>query len=125
MGDDFDVEKFRMPPEEVDRLTGAVRKGDKPAIPRSTRKFVKVPELWWEALAKVRAGGSAYRVAGYLLRQVWKRGNPVKLTNEGLAAVGVGRKGKAIALRDLRKAGLISVKDRLKKSPIVTARFVE
>jgi hypothetical protein len=134
--DPFDIENIR----SAEAVAGdaalradmdARKRGDEPAkpaskhIPRSTKRFVKVPEIWWEGLAKVRAGGSTYRVAGYLLKRVWKRGNPVKLTNEGLDAIGVGRKGKRLALGELRRAGLVTVEERPKKSPIVVVKFVE
>jgi DNA-binding FadR family transcriptional regulator len=39
--------------------------------------------------------------------------------------LGVGRKGKRSALQQLRRAGLISVEQRPRKSPIVTVRFVD
>src|SRR5262249_28156581 len=45
--------------------------------------------------------------------------------NAALAELGVGRQGKAGALQQLRKAGLIAVEDRPGKSPPVTVGFVE
>jgi hypothetical protein len=89
-------------------------------------EFVKLPMLWAQCLIDNRAGVNAYRVALYVLHEAWRTNNPkVKLTNAVLAANGVRRKGKATALRQLRKAGLISVEERPNKSPIVTVRFLE
>lgn len=49
----------------------------------------------------------------------------VKLTNVALRKLGVSRKGKQSALQQLRKAGLIEVEERPRKSPIVKVRFKE
>ena len=89
-------------------------------------RMPRAKRLWVQCLAKKRAGVNAYRVALYLLHEAWRTNNPkVKLTNEALAESGVKRKGKATALRQLRTAGLISVVERIKRSPIVTVRFLE
>ena len=38
----------------------------------TSEKFVKVPRLWQEALANIRADGTTYRLAFYLLdRATW------------------------------------------------------
>jgi DNA-binding FadR family transcriptional regulator len=39
--------------------------------------------------------------------------------------LGVSRNGKRGALQKLRRAGLIAVEERARKSPIVTVRFVD
>jgi CRP-like cAMP-binding protein len=89
-------------------------------------EFVKVPMLWVQCLVEKRVGVNAYRVAHYVLHEAWRTNDPkVKLTNAALAANGVDRKGKSTALRQLRKAGLISVAERPKRSPVVTVRFLE
>jgi hypothetical protein len=119
--DDFDPERFRLKPEQQAEL-GAPK-------PRSKRrrqqgKFVLVPELWREQLCAIRAHGSTYRVAMHLLHEAWETNNrTVKLTNVALVKAGVGRRGKALALSELRKAGLIAVEQRPKRNPVVTVRF--
>jgi hypothetical protein len=118
--EDFDPEKFRIAPEQQ---SGAA---SKPKRRRQGEKFVQVPELWREQLCRIRAHGATYRVALHLLHEVWwTKNNIVKLTNVALAKVGVGREGKATALRELRKAGLIAVEQRPRRNPIVTVRFAE
>ena len=121
--ENFDPEKFRIPPEQQSEIGPAE---PKPKRHRQRGKFVQVPELWREQLCTIRAHGSTYRVAMHLLHEAWRTGNRVvKLTNVALTEVGVGREGKAIALRELRKTGLIAVEQRPRRNPIVTVRFVD
>jgi hypothetical protein len=85
---------------------------------------VLVPELWREQLAAVRAHGPTYRIALHLLHEAWRtESRTIKLTNVALANAGVGRRGKALALRELRKAGLVAVEQYSGKSPLITVRF--
>ena len=87
-------------------------------------KFVKVPQTWQDCLAEIRADGCAYRVALYLLNKAcWER--QVSLSTAAMRKRGVSRNGKRSALQQLRRAGLIAVEERLRKSPIVTVRFVD
>ena len=75
-------------------------------------------------LAETQADGCAYRVALYLLdKAYWSR--QVVLGTVTMQKLGVGRKGKRGALQHLRQAGLITVEERPRKSPIVTVRFVD
>jgi hypothetical protein len=114
--DSIDPEKFRLDPATITKSGKAPR--------RSQSLFTKMPKLWVEQLAGIQAHGSTYRVALFLLHEVWKTGNRVvKLTNIALAKAKVGREGKAVALRELRKAGLVSVEQRPNRNPIVTVRF--
>jgi hypothetical protein len=119
--ENFDPEKFRIRQKQRHEI-GAVN----PKSARRPGKFVKVPDLWREQLCIIRAHGSTYRVALHLLHEAWRTGHCViKLTNVALSKVGVGREGKAIALKELRKAGLITVEQRPYRNPLVTIRFVE
>ena len=87
-------------------------------------KFVKVPRIWQDCLAEIRADGCTYRVALYLLNKAcWDR--QVTLSTAAMRKRGVSRNGKRSALQQLRRAGLIAVEERLRKSPIVTVRFVD
>jgi len=88
------------------------------------RKFVKFPKMWRLRLAETRANGCAYRLALYLLDQA-SFSRQVTLSTARMRKLGVGRDGKRIGLRQLRKAGLIAVEERPRKSPIVTVRFVD
>jgi hypothetical protein len=121
--EDFGPERFRLTTEQLSEL-GAAKAKSKPKRRRQQGNFVQVPNLWIEQLCAIRAHGSTYRVAMHLLHEVWRTGNRVvKLTNVALAKVGVGREGKAIALRELRKAGLIAVEQHTRQNPVVTVRF--
>jgi len=87
-------------------------------------KFTKFPKLWRERMAETRANGCAYRVALYLLEKA-NFSSRVPLSTATMRKLGVSRKGKRGALKQLRRAGLLAVEERLRKCPIVTVRFVE
>jgi hypothetical protein len=88
------------------------------------RKFTKFPKIWQTRLAETQGDGCTYRVALYLLdKAYWSR--QVVLGTVTMQKLGVGRKGKRGALQHLRRAGLIAVEERPRKSPIVTVRFVD
>ena len=88
------------------------------------RKFTKFPKIWQDCLAEIRADGCTYRVALYLLNKAcW--GRQVTLSTAAMRKQGVSRNGKRSALQQLRRAGLIAVAERPRKSPIVTVRFMD
>ena len=67
-----------------------------------TGKFVKVPSIWRDTLADIRADSSTYRVALYLLdRAVWTEHVP--LGNRVLEKHGISRRSKWRALGRLRQ----------------------
>jgi hypothetical protein len=122
--DAFDPERFRLTPEQRAELGVAKSKTKHKPKHRQSDTFVQIPQLWCEQLAVIRAHGSTYRVALHLLYEAWAtKIRTVKLTNVALVKVGVGREGKAIALRELRRAGLITVEQRPNRNPLVTVRF--
>jgi hypothetical protein len=126
-----DFEKLTLSPEVADQMMAAAGPKRKSKQLRGAVPFIKFPRIWWEELAKARAGGSAYRVAIYLLNEAFRskafRSAPpvVKVSNSAMREWAVGREGKAAALRVLRKAGLVRVEERPKKSPLVTVLFVD
>jgi hypothetical protein len=75
-------------------------------------------------LAEIRATGSTYRLALYLLEKAYFS-QQVTVSTTTMQRLGVSRNGKRIALQQLRQAGLIAVEERPNKNPIVTLRFVE
>jgi hypothetical protein len=122
--DHFDPEKLRITREQQAQMGATKEKVKHKPKHRRSDTFVQVPQLWCEQLAAIRAHGSTYRVALHLLYEAWAtKIRTVKLTNVALTKVGVGRAGKAIALRELRKAGLIAVEQRPRRNPVVTVRF--
>jgi hypothetical protein len=131
--DPFDPKNLELSPVIViETATAKAKRGNARAEAKARGiTFVKFPKVWWEGLARARAGGSAYRLAVWLLYESvksrpFRTGPPVvKLSNAGARRWGVGRDGKATALRVLREAGLVAVEERPKKSPLVTVRFTE
>jgi hypothetical protein len=88
----------------------------------SKPRFVKLPLLWIERLDKIKASGSTYRLAVHILRKAWqRRASTVIIPN----IPQVSRNGRRTGLRVLARVGLISVKLRSSKSPIVTVLHVD
>jgi hypothetical protein len=76
-----------------------------------------------EERLKLLAGLSpaAWSIYCYLLMVNWKNlHQPVKLTNEALAELGVSRYDKRRALPQLERAGLVKVKRANRQAPVVT-----
>ena len=84
---------------------------------RRRQRFVKLPLAWFDRLGEINASGSTYRVAIYILWKAWSRREHVVKFPQ---VPGVSRNGRRIALRKLELAGLISINQRPKRSPIVT-----
>jgi hypothetical protein len=86
-------------------------------------RFVKVPLLWANELARIGASGSTYAVALELLHQArWSKN--VKLTTACMEKRGVGRHSKWRGLNALSRAGLVHIEERGNKNPIVKVRFL-
>jgi hypothetical protein len=89
-------------------------------IRQRRQQFVLMPWTWLERLAQSQSANT-YRVAVTLLYLHWKaKGDPIKLANGMLAMDGVSRSSKGRALAELERFGLITIKRRQRKSPIVT-----
>jgi hypothetical protein len=124
MKDDIDWNKLGLPSKLVEKAKARTKKSPD----AKQRFFIKFPHIWQEQLAAIQASGSTYRVALYLLEKVRRmaaRPPSVILANTGLRAAGVGKDGKAIALRELRRAGLIAIEPRPNRSPVITIRFID
>jgi hypothetical protein len=91
-----------------------------PAKRKKTEPFVKVP--FWFAVSAARATRSpAMIVCVELLRASWKaRSATFPVANIRLGELGVGREVKRRVLRDLERAGLVTVERPLRRAPIVT-----
>ena len=91
-----------------------------PAKRKKAEPFVKVP-LRWIAVAAKATRSPVTIVCIELLHASWKAKNStVPLPNGRLAKLGVSREIKRRCLRDLERAGLISVERPARKTPIVT-----
>jgi hypothetical protein len=111
--DDFDLEKFRIKPEDLQAYA------DKAAAPRARarRQFTIVPRSWSDRLATARHA-STLKLALHLLYLHWKQdGRRITLANVALTSAGVTRRQKWRALRELEKLGLIAIERRPRKSP--------
>jgi hypothetical protein len=87
----------------------------------SKKRFVQVPLWWAEAAAKAVTGGAAALVLIYLLHASWKAGSTTfPLPNGYLKQHGVSRWVKYRVLRELVKAGLITIERRRRKTLLVT-----
>lgn len=88
----------------------------------SGQQFAMLTEERLKLLAKVSLRPpAAWSIYCYLLMVNWKDlRQPVKLTNEALAGIGVLRDAKYRALRQLERVGLIKVKRAGCQAPIVT-----
>jgi hypothetical protein len=87
---------------------------------RRRQKFIMVPWSWFERLKPSRRG-STYRLAMLLQHLHWRNGRqPIKLSNVALAEVGIDRRSKWNAIRELEQLGLIRVERQRRKSPVIT-----
>jgi hypothetical protein len=114
--DPFDLEKFRLSPEDVETYASKAA----PARRRSGRQFTIVPHTWSDRLKAARHIGT-YKLAVHLLFLDWKGGGrPITLANAALAKAGVDRRQKWHALTELEHLKLVKIRRRSKKSPLVT-----
>jgi hypothetical protein len=91
-----------------------------PVKRKQAEEFVKVPR-WWAAEAAKATRMPRMLVLLELLHRSWKaRSLTFPLPNGSLGKKGAGREAKRRVLRDLERAGLITVERRHRKAPIVT-----
>lgn len=128
MSDDFNLESLKMSDEDIACLNRLKAEGEPSGIAaalakerkqKRERTFVMVPLAWKDKLATVRAFPT-YAVALELLHRQWRLGNPVSLSNVTAATIGVERRQKWRALKELEQLGLIKINRRPRKSPTIT-----
>jgi hypothetical protein len=113
-----DINKLRVPPELLTSHPRTPRK-----ILKRQENFIMMPMWWWERLADCQSGHT-YRVALFLLHLDWRNDRkPFKLANGMLDYDDVSRSTKWRTIRRLEKLGLITIKCRLKKSPVICVRL--
>jgi len=113
----FDLEKFRLGPEDLKAYVG---KAAATARARRRDRFIIVPGTWADRLAAARHA-STLKLALHLLHQHWKNGGqPVPLSNVSLTSAGIGRRSKWRALGELERLKLIEIERRRRKSPLIT-----
>jgi len=90
---------------------------------RRADHFIKLPMVWADRLDSARFVATA-KVAHHLLRQSFKdRRDTIRLANGFLATRGVTPGQKWRALKELEALGLISIENRLRKSPDITLLY--
>ena len=119
---DFDPDKLRIDRATVD---GWLEKTDRskpaPAHPAQKGKFLRgpVPLAWLQRAAELRGKALAVGLALWFLRGCQKRWT-VRLTRRTLQRFAVGRKPGYLGLKNLEAAGLVRVRRRVGRSPVVT-----
>jgi len=115
--DDFDVEKLRLRPEDIQAGATGAAPGSRT---RRQGRFVIVPASWADRLRAARHTGAA-KLALHLLYQYWKNGGrPIPLTNTFATSAGLSRRSKWRALGELERLKLVEVERRRRRSPLVS-----
>jgi hypothetical protein len=123
--DQFDLDEFRLSPEEVMAMNKAYAKARAKAAARpkqhsKTRAYVQMATE--DAVAGFHSLRCPQALDWHRLHYLaWRLGSAtVPLANKALVAMGVSRKIKYRALKCLEQDGLIKVKRRARCTPIVT-----
>jgi hypothetical protein len=115
-----DIDALRIDPSDLAFASKAKGNAKAKAESKWQRRFVRVPWSWIDRL-KTTNRVSTYRLALYLIYEAWRNdGRPIRLANVALAEDGITRSAKRMALEELEQLGLIKVRRRPRKSPLVT-----
>jgi hypothetical protein len=113
--DPFDLKGLRIDPSDAALVPSAERAA------RRKRQFIKVPQVWFHRLEATNSAATL-KVALRLLQLHFRdHGRPAQLGNLALRLAGVSRMQKRRALVELEGLGLVHVKRRPRRAPIVTA----
>ena len=113
--DRLDLHDLRLPPDIVRERAVLPQR-----IKKRHRQFVQLPLVWIDILAR-NSRNKTFAVLCHLVHLNWKQGGgPIKVPNGFLEMLGVKPDAKSYALNKLESLGIISVKRRNNKSPIVT-----
>jgi hypothetical protein len=127
--DPFDLTKLKLTPEQIAKLAPFQKKAKaKPQLPRSRRqtgtRFIQLPyERTLAAAGQLGHAPMAVLVeVAYLAFKAHSK--PVPLANKVLRSAGIDRWAKTRALRQLEKAGAVTVIWRSNgRSPLVSLRW--
>ena len=114
----FDLDKLRIDPTDPSLVPrqGAPKKK---TAKKWKRQYVRVPWSWIERLQASKSIG-AYRLALFLAYEHWRNGGkPIELTNATTTNEGVPRSTKWRSLLELERLGLVRIRHRNPKSPLV------
>lgn len=118
--DKEDEKIFRQGQRRTSSKPAAVSRQRKSAKRGKVEPFVKVP-LWWIEGTTKAAKSPTTLVLIELLRLHWEtKSLTFPLPNGRLQTLGVSREMKRRVLRNLARAGFITVERRPKKTPLVT-----
>jgi hypothetical protein len=123
----FDVESIRLTPEMIATIPAdPVEQPKWTQRARETEPFVHIPVRDFVRGVRALKGAKELAVWAFILRQ-WRisQPEPVIVTNVGLAAWGIGRRTKYLALDKLVKAGLIRVERQPRRNPRVVPLDVQ
>jgi hypothetical protein len=117
---DFDVKDLRLRPEQLKNLRPAETGVAK--LKRSKREFIQITREQSDRLDKAK-NLATYKIFLHLLFLNWKSpGKTIKLANGALEQIGVSRYAKRRALPELKRLGLIKLRQRPRKSPEIVVR---
>jgi hypothetical protein len=103
----------------VARKTTTRARGRGPVKRKKVEPFVKVP-LWWMAAVARATNNHKALVAVELLHASWKAKNSTfPLPNGRLKKLGISRVTKHRVIRDLERAGLITVERPARKTVVI------
>jgi hypothetical protein len=123
MDDNFDAKSLALKPEqlvEVGRLADTGIAATKRA--RRRREFAQISREQLERLSPTTSSATL-KVFLFLLLIDWKSpGKPIVVANGGVKQLGVSRFAKKRALCELKKLGLIKLRERGNKSPVIVVR---
>jgi len=118
----FNPENLKLKPSPNNRKTAHISSRKiKSALLNWGEKFLKgpIPLKWLATASKLPGKAFQIGISLWYLKGL-KKNHEVKLTNVVLAEFGVKKDAKRRGLEALEEAGLVSIKRRKNKNPIVT-----
>lgn len=123
MGDDaFSAKDLKLRPEQLEGLRPVETGTGKPKRERREREFVQITREQFDRLNKAK-NITTWKIFLHLLFLNWKSpGKTIRLANGALEQIGVSRYAKRRALPELKKLGLIILRNCTRKSPEIIVR---
>jgi len=119
----IDLDDLRLTPEAAAAMgRAAAAKQARAPSKRQRQQFVMVPWWWVERLKGARYTAT-FLVAHHVLYRHWKTsGQPVPVSNVALKPLSVSRWAKWRALQELERLGLVTMRTRRRRVPMITVR---
>jgi hypothetical protein len=118
MDDNFDAKALALKPEQLEPSRLAETGTAAAKRERRKREFAQITRQQFERLAKT-TNAASWKIFHHLLFLNWKSpGRVIRLANGALGQIGVSRYAKYRALPELKRLGLIRIRNKRKdKSP--------